>query len=377
MRKVSRSGSTPGQQYYYYPISPPRGPYCYCAGCRTPAQTATWPHFWDTRSVPYCGNSFTQFSPRYMSDGQYATVIVSLSRSGRQRSPPGHVNPRRDRRVLFHSVVHEPYGDLTMLKTTGLDSDHHYYIQTSAGARPSYDPTRYTPRSGYHRYPAPDRQPMVTPRRAHRPSHATGIRNPDVPRPRAPKANATTEKKPPQSRKATSADAEKHRIPNGISLENWDSSEIPFVVLGSAFDCNSLGKRIYDWTVRRFGREHPISELAGDLWIQFIDLFGRLKKAEEVLSSIRDTENKDTIDDFIESGERLTDKLRELLKSCEELMPSSPKEGKDIDAGVEFINTLWGRDRKLRKTEQLMASIRLWNKRFDANCQEILEKPTL
>jgi len=45
-------------------------------------------------------------------------------------------------------------------------------------------------------------------------------------------------------------------------------------------------------------------------------------------------------------------------------------------SGVEFVETLFGRDRELEKTEKFMQSVRLWNLRFDANCEEILKAPT-
>ena len=45
------------------------------------------------------------------------------------------------------------------------------------------------------------------------------------------------------------------------------------------------------------------------------------------------------------------------------------------NAGTEFVDSIFGRDRELENTEKLMNSIRLWNMRFDANCEEILRRP--
>ncbi|KAJ3504357.1 hypothetical protein NM208_g16351 [Fusarium decemcellulare] len=39
------------------------------------------------------------------------------------------------------------------------------------------------------------------------------------------------------------------------------------------------------------------------------------------------------------------------------------------NAGVEFVETLFGRDRELDKTEKFMQNVRLFNLRFDANSQ--------
>lgn len=44
-------------------------------------------------------------------------------------------------------------------------------------------------------------------------------------------------------------------------------------------------------------------------------------------------------------------------------------------SGIEFVNTMFGRERKLEKTGQFMQSVRLWNLRFDTNCEDILKDP--
>ena len=87
------------------------------------------------------------------------------------------------------------------------------------------------------------------------------------------------------------------------------------------------------------------------------------------------------IEDFIESGERLTDRLKKLLKACETPMLKAGKtKGPvrlDKNAGVEFVLTLFGRERQLGDTEKFTSAIRLWNLRFDANCEDILRRPGL
>lgn len=154
------------------------------------------------------------------------------------------------------------------------------------------------------------------------------------------------------------------------------------MLLGSVFDANSLGKWIYDWTVYHHGPATPISDMAGELWLLLIQLAGKIKRAEECAGRIRRRDNREMVEDFIESGERLTEKLRKLLKACESPMlkagkrhgsKDSPQLGKN--AGTEFVDSIFGRDRMLDSTEKFMASIRLWNMRFDKNCEEILRKP--
>lgn len=195
-----------------------------------------------------------------------------------------------------------------------------------------------------------------------------------------PTPPTATKKKSPPKPKATEADARRHRIPLGYSLKNWDPSEEPIMLLGSVFDANSIGKWIYDWTVYHHGPATPIADMAGELWLLLIQLAGKIKRAEEVMPRIRKEEHREMIDDFIESGERLTDKFKKVLKLCETPMLKASKEDPNLaqlskNAGTNFIDALFGRTMQLERLEKVMASIRLWNLRFDANCEEIIRRP--
>ncbi|CAK7243209.1 MAG: hypothetical protein STHCBS139747_004720 [Sporothrix thermara] len=198
----------------------------------------------------------------------------------------------------------------------------------------------------------------------------------------ARKSSAAASAAVPATPRATEADAKKYRIPAGFSLKNWDPTEEPILLLGSVFDANSLGKWIYDWTTYHHGPTSPISEVAGELWLLLIQLAGKIRRTDEVMPRVRTKENREMLEDFIISGERLTDKLRKLLKTCEAPMLRTSSTGKrdkaqlGNNAGIEFVETLFGHDREMEKTERFMQSVRLWNLRFDANCEEILRKPT-
>jgi hypothetical protein len=146
------------------------------------------------------------------------------------------------------------------------------------------------------------------------------------------------------------------------------------VLLGSVFDANSLGKWIYDWTVYHHGAGSPIGEMAGELWLLLIQLAGKMKRAEEI--KITSKVNREMIEEFIEAGEHLTDKLRKLLKTCEApMLRSGSKQKKEgqlgKSAGVDFVETLFGADRELESTQRFMTSVRLWNLQFDTNCEGI------
>jgi hypothetical protein len=251
------------------------------------------------------------------------------------------------------------------------ETDYRYYAQGGYYEQAGYASPRYEPA-------AEEKKPRERrPSQSHGRRHSTSMPQ----RPQTARPASSSKKSAPAAPKATDADAKRHRIPAGYSLKNWDPTEEPIMLLGSVFDSNSLGKWIYDWTVYKHGPAQPMSDMAGELWLLLIQLAGKVKRSEECVPRIRSRENKEMIEDFIESGERLMDKLRKLLKACEAPMLKSAKKREGgqlgLNAGVEFVNTLFGRERELEKTERFMTSVRLWNLRFDANCEDILRKPTV
>ena len=341
MASYSPYGSTPvGQEYFDErkfpspsPTPSPRGPVYYYnnTATSTPVRPATRAHFRHQSTTGFNNNSNNasnfpsprgpSFSPRYTSNGEYATANGGPYFDSREAG--GFVPPPRYEPERKPSVTHARRNSTSV-------------PQRPQTARPS---------SSHHKKPA-----------------------------------STTAKAPVEAKRAaTEADAKRHRIPAGYSLKNWDPSEEPIMLLGSVFDANSLGKWIYDWTVYHHGPATPISEMAGDMWLLLIKLAGKIKRAEETVPKIRAKDNQEMVEEFIEAGDRLTDKLRKLLKACEQPMLRSSKARKDSqlgkNAGVEFVETLFGRERELEKTERFMASVRLWNLRFDTNCEEILRKP--
>jgi hypothetical protein len=245
-------------------------------------------------------------------------------------------------------------------------ADHHYYYDQVPSYQAEPEPT-------------PLKANQSRPRRA---SHSTGFR----PQPSPPKKSSPPPKSTPSksSRKATEEDARRAGIPAGYSYKNWDPTEEPITLLGSVFDSNSLGKWIYDWTVFYHGPATPMSDVAGDLWLLLIQLSGKVKRADECIEKIRQEESRELVEDFLESGERLWVRFKKLLKICEEYMWRAAKketgEKKPVtmgkNSGCEFVDSIFGRDRELDKTEKLMSAIRLWSMRFDANCDEILRNPT-
>lgn len=226
-----------------------------------------------------------------------------------------------------------------------------------------------------HAFARASAEPEERPRTARRPTTSGRTHQSTPKRPTAAKS--------PPKHQATEADARRAGIPAGYSFKNWDPAEEPITLLGSVFDANSLGKWIYDWTVFRYGAATPFSDIAGDLWLLLIQLAGKVKRADHLMPKIRREANREMVEDFLESGERLWIRMKKLLKICEDYMWKAAKrssgEKKPMqmgkDSGCEFVDSLFGRDRELDKTEKLMSAVRLWSMRFDANCEEILRNP--
>jgi hypothetical protein len=129
-----------------------------------------------------------------------------------------------------------------------------------------------------------------------------------------------------------------------------------------------------------------MSEIAGELWLLLIQLAGKVKRAQECMPGIRKAENQEMVEDFLDSADRLWARFKRLLKACEEYMwqAAERKSGvseKEVqiqmgkNSGCEFVDSIFGRERELEKTEKLMTGMRLWSMRFDANCEEILRRP--
>ncbi|KAF2843895.1 hypothetical protein T440DRAFT_473830 [Plenodomus tracheiphilus IPT5] len=185
--------------------------------------------------------------------------------------------------------------------------------------------------------------------------------------------------------KATEEDACRAGIPAGYSCKHWDPFEKPILLLGSVFDANSLGRWIYDWTVLYHGPGSPLVKMAGELRLLLIQLAGKIKKADKTMPKILKCENYEMLNDFLKSGKRLWVRLAELLKVCGDYMWEAAKKesGKDKpdfmgeNSGNEFVESIFGRERELETTKKLMAGMQLWSMRFDANCEYILQYPSV
>jgi hypothetical protein len=182
-------------------------------------------------------------------------------------------------------------------------------------------------------------------------------------------------------RTATEADRRKYRIPLGFTVTDWDPSQEPILLLGSVFDANNLGKWIYDWTIFHHGPATTTAQTAYDLWNILNPLSAKMKRAEECLPKIRSKENQEMIEDFLDAGERVMERLKNILKRCEKpILKAALKSGKSRnvlskEVDCEFVNMLFGEKYQRENTMAFITGAELWNLRFDANCEDILSRP--
>jgi hypothetical protein len=353
---------------------------------------------------PYSSGEYVHYAPQYDSTPKKHTRKASYNpspRVGGWFSPAGSPPPYYDPNVQYAA----PRDDVYVSEATGNTRPHEgyktfpssrYHTRSSsrkqnqpiyvyddeaeyAGVPPTYIYREPKPKSKHARKPSTDTyfyygQGQVI---DEQPKRSRARRSSTTNKP-SPKSKSTPARTPTQ---ATEEDAIRERIPAGYSIKHWDPTELPIILLGSVFDANSLGKWIYDWTVFHHGASTPMADMAGELWLLLIKLAGKMKRAEECVGRIHTPEKRDTVEDFIVSGQRLWDKFKALLKDCEHYMLKAAKRdgtktmGKR--AGTEFVDSIFGRDRHLESTEKIMNQVRLWNMRFDVNCEETLRRPSV
>ncbi|OCT44622.1 hypothetical protein CLCR_06014 [Cladophialophora carrionii] len=355
--------------------------------------------YYGSNTSPYSSGEYVHYAPQYDTPKKHArkTSYTPSPRVGGWYSPAGSPPPYYDANVQY-VPREEIYVSEARVKTRKQESystfpSSRYHTRSSSRKQnqPVYiydEDAEYAGAQPTYVY----REPKTKPNHARKPSTDTyfyygqeQIVEEQPKRSRARRASTTSKPSPkPKSRpaaQATEQDAIRAGIPAGYSIKHWDPTELPIILLGSVFDANSLGKWIYDWTVFHHGASTPIADIAGELWLLLIKLAGKMKRAEECVGRIRNVEKQETVEDFIVSGKRLWEKFKALLKECEHYMLKAAKRdgtktmGKK--AGTEFVDSIFGRDRHLEHTEKIMNQIRLWNMRFDVNCEETLRRPSV
>lgn len=101
------------------------------------------------------------------------------------------------------------------------------------------------------------------------------------------------------------------------------------------------------------------------------------------MNRIRLEKSRELVEDFLDSGERLWVRFKNLRKRCGDYMWEAAKKANGDkepmsmgkDSSCHFVEFTFGREHELDKTEKLKAAIHLRSMRFDANCDSILRNP--
>ncbi|KAI9783747.1 MAG: hypothetical protein M1816_001183 [Peltula sp. TS41687] len=164
---------------------------------------------------------------------------------------------------------------------------------------------------------------------------------------------------------ATAQDRVNPGIPAAYSTKNWDPTQEPIFLLGSVFDADSLGKWIFDWTHYRHGRRSNELTVAGNLWLSLIRLSGKIRQAKDLLLRRGKALERRLIGVFLDHGHQLLGWFMRLLKSCEKFMMKEAIGDSVLGppSGCAFVDCMFGMN--MNETEELIASIGSWDKKFD------------
>lgn len=357
---------------------------------------AHYTRYYGGESSPYSSNEYVQYAPPYQTPPRKHTRNASYNspRVGGYYSPAGASPPFRDspRYDYVSEATGKPRrseGYQTFpssryhTRSSSRRQNQHIYVYNDDADYAEPQPTYIVrePKSSWTKH---TKKPSTDTKFYY--GQGQGID--EQSRPTRPRRSSTATKPSPlpkaaasrTSRSATEADAIRAGIPAGYSYKNWDPAEKPIILLGSVFDANSLGRWIYDWTVFHHGASSPMADMAGELWLLLIKLAGKMKRAEECVGRIRNVDNRETVEDFVESGDRLWLAFKSLLRKCEQFMlKAARRDGSKTmgkKSGTEFVDSIFGRDRFLEATEKFMHSVRTWNLRFDVNCENTLRRPS-
>lgn len=181
-------------------------------------------------------------------------------------------------------------------------------------------------------------------------------------------------------RAVTKSDIAKWKLPRSTTGTYWDPDEAPIVLLADAFDAFSLGRWIYDWTEVYKGPDSYVTETAEDLWSLLVNVTKKLKTAKAAEKLIKNEEDLETVQGFIESAVRLMARLQKVLKNTEKHMfdpvnlpcsHCSDKAGQK--AGIAFVDAFFTDEDLAMRVESIMYGMDVWIFRYDVNCKETVD----
>lgn len=166
-------------------------------------------------------------------------------------------------------------------------------------------------------------------------------------------------------------------IPAGFTLDNWDPNMMPMLLMGSAYDAQSLGKWIFDWTVARYDANSPMADIAGHLWLLMLKLDSKTTRVRACLPDVRSRREAAPLRKCLKEAEHIWERFDELVRVCEQPMldqirERSGKKEVDARAGLLFVRMMFGRDQELEFTEEVRTRMHHWDEQFEDECAGIL-----
>lgn len=121
-----------------------------------------------------------------------------------------------------------------------------------------------------------------------------------------------------------------------------------------------------------------LHNIPGEIWLQLHKEAKNMQRAYASIPTIEFSDNEEIIQDFLESGKRLIVRCKTLIDICKEYIRRTPPSGNVV--GFSIIRrqlTLAELEKQMQSDgENLMRVLSLWNLRFEANCNDILEHPS-
>lgn len=130
----------------------------------------------------------------------------------------------------------------------------------------------------------------------------------------------------------------------------------PISFFGEMLDGNSLGKWIYDCTLKHYEASSPTGNTAAELWLLLIPLTEKTEGATLNIRRIESRGLKRTVHTSIARGEKLIWRLQEILKGCETAFSARTRHDESF-LSTDIVDWLFGKCRTLQIDQGLMRDI--------------------
>ncbi|KIW99485.1 uncharacterized protein Z518_11224 [Rhinocladiella mackenziei CBS 650.93] len=171
----------------------------------------------------------------------------------------------------------------------------------------------------------------------------------------------------------TDEDIRQGDVASGGSIKDWNLP-FPMVTLSrSVSDVESLRKWVYDSTLCHHGRDAPSTGLVRDFYFLVLRLNESMEKLRSTLQGAQSAADRNMIEGFLTSGDRLKYKLIRYMRDCNDVkLRNTQARHQEAPmtalADLDCFITMFKENTVLKATKKLTQSFRLWIYRFEVNC---------